>query len=85
MKAFANKLAASPPVASGSDSLATPSSEAGPSRRADENVDKVRTASDKIQEDRDFKLSTRSAKDSRTPGEVRTFLLTHPPLARTLD
>ncbi|KPV75911.1 uncharacterized protein RHOBADRAFT_52923 [Rhodotorula graminis WP1] len=67
MKAFANKLATSPPV--GSDSLATPSSEAGPSRRADESPDKVRTASDKIQEDREFKLSTRSAKDTRTPGE----------------
>ncbi|BGP37972.1 hypothetical protein JCM10449v2_001899 [Rhodotorula kratochvilovae] len=70
MKAFESKLAGSPRVAAnGSESLSTPLSEAGPSRRVQETSDRVRTASDKLSEGLEFKLSTRSSKDTRAPGE----------------
>ncbi|GAA5968292.1 hypothetical protein JCM11641_003799 [Rhodosporidiobolus odoratus] len=70
MKEFADKLAmGSPQTLNGSE---TPNAEAGPSRlRQDgENAERVRTASDKLNEALEIKPATRKSKADRAPGEI---------------
>ncbi|GAA6008954.1 hypothetical protein JCM10207_004039 [Rhodosporidiobolus poonsookiae] len=68
MKAFADKLAGSPSFVKADKS---PSAEAGPSSRPDgEGQERVRTASDKLNEALDIKPATRRSKADRQPGEV---------------
>lgn len=70
MKAFADKLAEAPRMGSGSATLDTPTSENGSVLRAAVPAsERVRTASDKLNEALELKASKTSAK-ATVPGEV---------------
>ncbi|GAA5830402.1 hypothetical protein JCM11251_001334 [Rhodosporidiobolus azoricus] len=69
MKAFADKLAAGSPTINGADTSNPPLSESGPSVQRN-GAERVRTASDKLNEALDIKPSTRRSKVERAPGEV---------------
>ena len=72
MKAFADKLADAPKMGNGSATLATPTSENG-SRAAVPASERVRTASDKLNEALDLQSSKRGKVSA--PGEVNAPLI----------
>ena len=72
MKAFADKLADAPKMGNGSATLATPTSENG-SRTAVPQSERVRTASDKLNEALDLQSSKRGKVSA--PGEVTATLI----------
>jgi hypothetical protein len=72
MKAFADKLADAPKMGNGSATLATPTSENG-SRTAVPASERVRTASDKLNEALDLQSSKRGKVSA--PGEVNAPLI----------